>query len=85
MTQDIYFKIIMTKDLELDMTLDQIRKHPSYAMAFNEFSEKLVQCMYEPAKGFDKESFIKMVTKKLKQKYQAKSVEVIDPIERLNR
>lgn len=85
MEEEIIFRIVTTTDIDIDMSIKDIRRFPTYVMTFAEHAEKLVSVRYEPHKAFDKEAFIKFMTGLLKKKYKAFSVEVYEPAKKIGK
>lgn len=83
MEKEIIFKIVSTNDLEVDMTLSEMRSFPTHSMRFHEHFERLIRVEYHPTKNFDKDQFKAFMIKKLKKRFKAFSVEAFEPVNKL--
>ena len=78
--QELFFKITIAHRIDLPLSLTELRAHPTHKMYLAEYEEKIFNVMYMPANGFNKESFIELMKKKLKKQYNTAMVEHLEKL-----
>lgn len=76
----IYIKLVVKKpgNIDLNMSLKDIKKIPCHYLKVVEYDEKLIAIEYQSA-GVSKADLAAMHMKYLKKKYQVISWELLDP------
>ena len=74
--EHIIFNIVKQEPIELDFNLNELRKFPTHSNFFIEVNQLMVINKFNPDKTLNREDYIQYITKKLKRKYKAYSVEV---------
>lgn len=77
---ELYFKITIAHKKGLPLTVEEMRRNPTYEMFMCEYEEKLFSVMYSPAKGFKEDKFIQLIKRKLKKEYGTSIVEHLEKI-----
>lgn len=76
--KEIILKVITKKDTDLFMSLEEMRKFPTFRCRQIVLEEKLVTIEYTPSKGFDEEGFKILVKDKFKVLMNAHYVEIVE-------
>lgn len=76
--KELIFKVVIKKEIEINLSIDEIRRFQTYNTLYSSFDEKMIIIEYHPVKGFDIEGYTKMIKAKIKRDYKAHSVEVLD-------
>ena len=75
---ELFFKVTIAESIDNPLTLQETRQFPTFEMHLAQYHEKLINVMYKPAKGFDKDKFIQLIRGKLMRKYKAAMVEYLE-------
>lgn len=76
--KELFFKVTIAESIDNPLTLDETRRFPTFELHAAQYHEKLINVMYKPANGFDKDKFIPLIIRKLKRKYKAAIVEYLE-------
>ena len=76
--KELFFKITIAESLDNPLTLEETRQFPTFEIHLAQYHEKLINVMYKPADGFDKDKFIQLIRVKLMRKYKAALVEYLE-------
>ena len=77
--KELFFKVIIAESINVPLSAKEMKRYPTYSMYLAEYHEKLINVMYNPANGFDKEKFIKLIKRKLSLKYKTTNIELVEP------
>jgi len=78
--REIILKVVTRKEIDLDMTREQMISFPTHYCEHFMFEEKLITVQYKPAPplNFDEKGFIELVKEIYKKTMGAHSVEVME-------
>lgn len=76
--REVIFKIIIKQEIEIDLTIDEIRDYPTYNNCFFRFEEKMIVIEYNPVADFDKKGFETMMKNKVREQFNAYSIEIVN-------
>ena len=76
--KELFFKVTIAKSIDNPLALEETRRFPTFELHVAEYHEKLINVMYKPANGFDKDKFIQFMIRKLQRKYKAAIVEYLE-------
>lgn len=74
---ELIFKIIVKKEMSIDLTIDEIRKFPTHKSLYYLFDEKMIIVEYKPIVDMDHQGFKKLLIDKFKKQYNAHSVVLV--------
>ena len=74
---ELIFKMVIKQDIQINLSLEEIRRFPLYNSSYSRFEEKMIIIEFNPVKGFDVDSFSKMMKNKIKKQYRAYTLELI--------
>lgn len=84
MKNQLTFRIVTSNPLKLTfLSREDMISFPTFEMHCKEFHEKFITFYYRPAKGFQTGRFTNLLIRKLKKKYNAVSVEIMEPAPKL--
>jgi hypothetical protein len=76
--KELFFKVIIAESIDVPLSAKEMRLYPTYSMYLAQYHEKLINVMYNPANGFDKDKFVKMIIRKLALKYKTTDIELVE-------
>ena len=82
--KELFFKVIIAEKIDIPLSTAEMRLNPTFEMYLAQYHEKLVNVMYKPASDLDESVFVKLITRKLKLKFQTDKVELLEQQKKLS-
>ena len=82
--KELFFKVIIAESIDVPLLAKEMKCYPTHSMYLAQYHEKLINVMYNPANGFDKEKFIKLIKRKLELKYKTTNIELVEHQKKIN-
>ena len=77
--KELFFKVIIAESIDVPLSAKDMRLFPTHSMYLAQYHEKLINVMYNPANGFEKDKFVKLIKRKLELKYKTRNIELVEP------